>query len=163
MLRLKPSNKKVGCWCKDPSSHFHCASRFNRPCTRTYLRLLGPCFKTGRKEPFHHTIVQRGRPHEQLQHASSSSGTWGSWMDSITPIYSLSHYGWLARQEPFRYNRCLSWNSNNQSFTLLPNNLAKTHLVPSASLPAISDTLTLFSKFFSSFPYGTCALSVSNL
>ena len=41
-------NWLVGCWCKDPSSHFHCASRFTRPWTRTYVRLLGPCFKTGR-------------------------------------------------------------------------------------------------------------------
>ena len=73
MLRLKPSNKKVGCWCKDPSSHFHCASRFNRPCTRTYLRLLGPCFKTGRKKPFHHTIVQRGRPHKAAPAISRST------------------------------------------------------------------------------------------
>ena len=49
-------NRLVGCWCKDPSSHFHCASRFNHPRTRTYVRLLGPCFKTGRIEPFSHRI-----------------------------------------------------------------------------------------------------------
>src|SRR6478672_12327805 len=28
-------------------SHFHCAHGFTHPCTRTYVRLLGPCFKTG--------------------------------------------------------------------------------------------------------------------
>ena len=42
----------VGCWCTYPNCHFHFARRFDHPCTRTYARLLGPCFKTGRKEPF---------------------------------------------------------------------------------------------------------------
>lgn len=32
--------------------HFHCASRVCHPPTRTRVRLLGPCFKTGRLEPF---------------------------------------------------------------------------------------------------------------
>ena len=27
---------------------------FNHPKTRTHVRLLGPCFKTGRKKPFSH-------------------------------------------------------------------------------------------------------------
>ena len=34
------------------SNHFHCARRFHHPRTRTYVRLLGPCFKTGRREPY---------------------------------------------------------------------------------------------------------------
>ena len=49
-------NRSVSCWCKNPSSHFHCANRFNHPWTRTYVRLLGPCFKTGRKDPFIHQV-----------------------------------------------------------------------------------------------------------
>ena len=52
-------NRLVGCWCKNPSSHFHYASRFGHPGTCTYARLLGPCFKTGRVKPFcHHLRVK---------------------------------------------------------------------------------------------------------
>ena len=32
--------------------HFHCALRVCHPNTRTYVRLLGPCFKTGKLTPF---------------------------------------------------------------------------------------------------------------
>ena len=53
-------NRSVGCWCKYPSSHFHCASRFTHPGTCTYVRLLGPCFKTGRVKPFCHHIHVKG-------------------------------------------------------------------------------------------------------
>ena len=54
-------NRSVGCWCKYPSSHFHCASRFTHPGTCTYVRLLGPCFKTGRVKPFcqHRSVKER--------------------------------------------------------------------------------------------------------
>ena len=34
--------------------HFHSAPGFFHPNTRTHVRLLGPCFKTGRKTPFSH-------------------------------------------------------------------------------------------------------------
>lgn len=33
----------------------------SHPCTRTYVRLLGPCFKTGKRRPFCHS--QSSRPH----------------------------------------------------------------------------------------------------
>ena len=32
--------------------YFHFASRVCHPKTRAYVRLLGPCFKTGRLKPF---------------------------------------------------------------------------------------------------------------
>ena len=35
---------------------------FNHPKTRTHVRLLGPCFKTGRKEPFSHRRGDRKVP-----------------------------------------------------------------------------------------------------
>jgi hypothetical protein len=49
-----------------------------------------------------------------------------------------------------------------QLFTLAHNNLAKRnwfHSLPSRRFQAL---LTLFPKYFSSFPHGTCLLSVSN-
>ena len=45
-------NWLVCCWHKDPSNHFHFASRVNHPWTCIYVRLLGPCFNTGRTKPF---------------------------------------------------------------------------------------------------------------
>ena len=48
-------------------NHFHCARRFLHPRTRTYVRLLGPCFKTGRMKPFCHRTYVREMPHDQAQ------------------------------------------------------------------------------------------------
>ena len=57
--------------------HFHYASRvLLHPSTRTHVRLLGPCFKTGRLKPFRHaspgaflccagTVAARARRHAQ--------------------------------------------------------------------------------------------------
>ena len=64
--------------------YFHCASWVLHPNTRTYVRLLGPCFKTGRMKPFCHRIYVREmlrmptplstRPagHEQLEHCDQT-------------------------------------------------------------------------------------------
>ena len=49
-------SRSVGCWCKHLSNHFHCAHKFHHPWTRTCVRLLGPCFKTGRIEQFNHKL-----------------------------------------------------------------------------------------------------------
>ena len=45
---------------KIPAVAFTALFRFNHPRTRTYVRLLGPCFKTGRREPFRHRPRKRG-------------------------------------------------------------------------------------------------------
>ena len=47
MVRLAPPTSDA-----QSTLYFHCAPRVCRPSTRTYVRLLGPCFKTGRAEPF---------------------------------------------------------------------------------------------------------------
>ena len=50
----------------DPTSdnrvvlYFHFASRVFHPNTRAHVRLLGPCFKTGRMTPFHQHLEQNG-------------------------------------------------------------------------------------------------------
>ena len=52
--------RMIGRWCGflgPPTAglaapHFHFAPRVCRPSTRTYVRLLGPCFKTGRGQAF---------------------------------------------------------------------------------------------------------------
>jgi len=98
-------NWLVGCWCKDPSSHFHCASRFTRPWTRTYVRLLGPCFKTGRIEPFSQRRcvremlqsqgpAERGNPLHRQSPATRNTATRHAWtspqMSSTKHIHSTA-------------------------------------------------------------------------
>ena len=48
------------------------------------------------------------------------------------------------------------------SVSLTHNNLVKSHWLCSLPFQQFQALLTLFSKFFSSFPHGTCLLSVSN-
>ena len=48
------------------------------------------------------------------------------------------------------------------NLSLVCNNLAKSHWLYSLPFQQFQALLTLFSKFFSSFPHGTCLLSVSN-
>ena len=48
------------------SNHFHYAHKFDDPCTYTCVRLLGPCFKTGRIEQFNHNLQCQVVTHSQL-------------------------------------------------------------------------------------------------
>ena len=50
---------------KYPSSHFHCANKFNHR-TGTYVRLLGPCFKTVRMKLccLHFNVTYHVKPNE---------------------------------------------------------------------------------------------------
>ena len=51
---------------------------------------------------------------------------------------------------------------NQQTITLAYNNLTKKHWFHSLPFQQFQALLTLFPKSFSSFPHGTCLLSVSN-
>ena len=52
-----------------PLIHFHCARGFRHPNTRIHVRLLGPCFKTGRLKPFsQHPTPRGGRPQSSAVH-----------------------------------------------------------------------------------------------
>ena len=90
-------NRLVGCWCKNPSSHFHYVSRFGHPGTCTYVRLLGPCFKTGRVKPFcHHlrvkecTLVDKG-------HCNQSRGLQSR--DEFCKVHSVARKQTTIHQE----------------------------------------------------------------
>ena len=70
-------SKKIfltGRWCPEGPTyvHFHYAFRVYHPNTRIYVRLLGPCFKTGRLKPFRQhpkrmssPAVQKSRTYNQ--------------------------------------------------------------------------------------------------
>ena len=143
-------NRSVSCWCKNPSSHFHCANRFNHPWTRTYVRLLGPCFKTGRKDPFTHQAIlvwvqqgtfthpracfhePRGFPTHTWQMKRRARST--TIIGSKTTTPQVNRWRWLTETH---------------------HNMQQSHqatLDPFASLSAISGTFNSLSKVLFTFP-----------
>ena len=118
--------------------------------TRMYVRLLGPCFKTGRLKPLcQHPVVQKA------QSSSIPTTVYEPW--AIThPEMPLSQglYPMIKIDaDPSKQKVHQTWRSgwflkDVTDFKRFPFN-------------NFTYCLTLFSKFFSSFPHGTCALSVS--
>ena len=82
------------------------------PKTRAYVRLLGPCFKTGRNPPLPDSWNRYLTPEQRMNIFRDSEANRGTWGVSL----------------------------HSERFHVL---------------------FTFFSKFFSSFPHGTCSLSVS--
>ena len=114
--------------------HFHYACEFTTPYTRTNVKLLGPCFKTGKRKPFcpYPSYQVRYKRGSALQHYSPGpmSLDWGS------------HSAKLASKPRSMNYQCTD-------FLCFP-------------FSNFRYSLTLFSKFFASFPHGTCTLSVSH-
>ena len=52
-------NRLVSCWSKHTNYFLQCATKLNYPKAHTCIRLLGPCFKTGRMKPFSHSGAAR--------------------------------------------------------------------------------------------------------
>ena len=122
----------VGRWCPRSIhlSHFHCA-RGLPPRTRTYVRLLGPCFKTGCREPFRQHL-----PSQRLKMAPAKPKR----SQAIQNRTRLTRATQLASNcNMHAHTGCLRFLLSNFRYYL-----------------------TLFSKFFASFPHGTCSLSVSH-
>ena len=116
---------------------FHCASWVCHPNTRIHVRLLGPCFKTGRCKPFRqHQRRTSPRSHARRQRYPPTNLTYPG---TCSPLTSPRRQLMLALPLPTRAH-------------------AGFHRFP---LNNFRYFLTLFSKFFSSFPHGTCSLSVS--
>jgi hypothetical protein len=67
--------------------HFHCARGICIPCTRTYVKLLGPCFKTGKRKPFCQGWINSTAP----QAASSRFNP--AWQTRITAPHTASRGG----------------------------------------------------------------------
>jgi hypothetical protein len=148
-----PSQKiKVGRRCTHkgiPPISFLAPYGFTRPLTRTHVRLLGPCFKTGRMggpqadawsaQVPRHAVTARAAYHNR---GDDSPGNRGS---AALPI----RVG--PRPEPIggpAYDRSTSDRGASPAPIRFPPDNFK-------------HSLTLFSKSFSSFPRGTCSLSVS--
>ena len=131
MLPLKPRrhSEVVGRWCsRSIQSSLSLRTEVCHLNTRTCVRLLGPCFKTGYRAPF-----------PQPRH---------------TP----------ERQAVLRVTTTMSMTRAHAHLQVETNNM---HAPNTDDLRfPLSDfrhSLTLFSKFFSSFLHSTCSLSVSHL
>ena len=144
MLLLKPFTEDHGrsrVRLAAPPCQFSCASWVFHPPTRIHVRLLGPCFKTGRLEAF------RQRPDCADPEGLKERNSYLSLPDGIDR-------GTIPAVLPPRKptltspSRCKAKPRCTRTSNRFPLNNFK-------------HCLTLFSKFFSSFPHGTCSLSVS--
>jgi hypothetical protein len=148
------------------------------PNTRRLVRLLGPCFKTGRLKPFRqHPKRWCGEPtgrHPLLRNqqavctkpsaddqvpksaavlspARSMTGSYNTDTEATATFSPLSTPG--QTDVDLSVQKCtaqgaIDFTRDNTGFKRFP-------------FDNFTYCLTLFSKFFSSFPHGTCSLSVS--
>ena len=128
------------------------------PNTRMHVRLLGPCFKTGRLKPLcQHPKCEceQNLPQTEVTLSSTistiASEPWSITHPKMPPSQSL--YPMIKIDADSSCRKCTwprsSWfQQKTTDFKRFPFN-------------NFTYCLTLFSKFFSSFPHGTCALSVS--
>ncbi|KAF1855781.1 hypothetical protein Lal_00045049 [Lupinus albus] len=93
MLSLEPFTEDQGRSAvqptRDPTNQLPCALRFTCPLTRTHVRLLGPCFKTGRMgspqadarstQVPKHTETARASNHNRDDDVSTSMSTARAW------------------------------------------------------------------------------------
>lgn len=158
MLTLEPFSNDQGRSAVQPTRGSHHVSflmphEFTHPSTRTHVRLLGPCFKTGRMgspqvkawstRMARHVQATRASHHDQGDDMTTCMPTTRDLIAAMIrfdprhkptgrPVYNRSTCGRGASSTPIRFP---------------PDNF--------------KHSLTLFSKSFSSFPRGTCSLSIS--
>ncbi len=127
--------------------HFHCAPRVCHSCTRTHVWLLGPCFKTGRRKQFcqhhEHMWLPSDHPSTHLPALTPHQGV-TSLTDTCT---QLTWYWPTAACSAQVASHQRNTHHCNTRFLRFP-------------FSNFRYSLTLFSKFFASFPHGTCSLSV---
>ena len=151
-------NRMVRCWCKIPSQYFHCADRLCHPWTHTHVRLLGPCFKTGRTKPCSHRAV---RARVEQRHSRTRG-------QATMPLQLSSH------SEPTLIDKTRSTaHSLLRAYRSIARSGRQAHLHAAIS-PSYTGFLHFpFSRFrhcylslqspVSPFPHGTCLLLVSNI
>ena len=120
--------------------------------TRTHVRLLGPCFKTGRMgspqastgstQMPKHAEGARCPPQSGRRHSTGISIAWALAAASIRAGPRPESIG-----GPAHHRSTSDRDASPTPIRFPPDNF--------------KHSLTLFSKFFSSFPRGTCSLSVS--
>ena len=117
-------------------------ARVFHPNTRGHVRLLGPCFKTGRLEPLCQSI----------KHWTMMIRAVSSHKDTLLLNQGYNHSGnWATFHDPFFNGLRECWPIFKSPFSASATELycMKTHLTPNASLSAISRSIWL--SFQSSF------------
>ncbi|PWA90863.1 gamma-glutamyl hydrolase 2 [Artemisia annua] len=156
MLTLEPFSEDQGRSAVHPARgippiSFLAPCGFTHPLTRTHVRLLGPCFKTAEWVP-------AGRCQERAGAEARRDGARANHdRDATASPRAYQQPGlWPPHQSapvhaPSRSTDRLT------PFHIRPGRIA----APIRFLRQFKHSLTLFSKSFSSFPRGTCLLSVS--
>ena len=127
-----------------------------------HVRLLGPCFKTGRLKP----LCQHPKRACKAKKPSNQAKTWSRWVPQSQPLYMSLDYNTprkvLPFQTPFPMIKTDA-DLSKRKYTQPKSGWLLKDMTDFKRFPFNNFTycLTLFSKFFSSFPHGTCALSVS--
>lgn len=153
-----PSQKiKVGRRCNPrwgiPPVSFLAPYGFTSPLTRTHVRLLGPCFKTGRMggpladamgaQVPRHAVTARAAFHDRGDDVSTGMTTARAWAAASNRVGPRPE----SIGGPARRRSTSDRGASPAPIRFPPDNF--------------KHSLTLFSKSFSSFPRGTCLLSVS--
>ncbi|RXI09586.1 hypothetical protein DVH24_023837, partial [Malus domestica] len=126
---------------------------FDRPLTRTHVRLLGPCFKTGRMGSSQANAGSAQLP----KHAGTARAALHDRVDGVSSGVSTARALAAAairvgpRPEPIGGPAC-DRSTSDRGASPAPIRFPPDNF---------KHSLTLFSKSFSSFPRGTCLLSVS--
>jgi hypothetical protein len=139
-----------------PPISFLAPSGFSRPSARTHVRLLGPCFKTGRmgspRAGAKSARVPRGARRDGARCYPSRTGgvsTGGIDHPGLGRRHGSQRSAHRAerRTGPLKGRSASGRRASPAPIRFPPDNF--------------KHSLTLFSKSFSSFPRGTCSLSVS--
>ena len=132
--------------CEFPPSHFHCALGF---ATQTLAHMLDSLVRVSRRAGCKHFVLVQatlpGPMHGGLERVSRSRSN----------ATSLSAVCRAPNRRELR-NRCTGWRSVNHQKMQRPDTACNRF-----PFSDFRHSLTLFSKFFASFPHGTCSLSVS--
>ncbi|KAF2282392.1 hypothetical protein GH714_043965 [Hevea brasiliensis] len=151
-----PSQKiEVGRRCNprgDPASQLPCALRVYSPLTRTHVRLLGPCFQDGPNG----SPLADARSARVPGHAVTARADVHDRCDGVSAGVLVPGLG--RRRDPRRSApRAIGGPACRRSTSDRGASPAPIRFPPDN----FKHSLTLFSKSFSSFPRGTCSLSVS--
>ena len=123
---------------------------------------LGPCKSSTEESQRQHNLTVKFQSGGEFykEHSFTQGRTTIS-----QELSSPSNRRWHTRQEASRTARSeptATLTLKQQAITEAHNNLTKQHWFHPLSFQQFQALLTLFSKSFSSFPHGTCLLSVSN-
>ena len=133
---------------KDLNFSLSLRARVFHPNTREHVTLLGPCFKTGRLKPL--------RQHPWYLHTGFLNPNWHIQPETITQ-QKLPHFSGLCL--PIKIDvGLLTGKYTRQKPSWVPANTTDFKRFPFNNF---TYCFTLFPKCFSSFPHGTCSLSVS--